>query len=144
MPCSSAVAWPTAGAADVLVNGGAEIARQYLEAGALEGIRLHLVPTILGAGTRLFDGVTPPNVRLRPTAATGGLLATRVTDELHPAGDAGEGSTAGELLETTTGGTEPGDRPVSAWCRMRDESSPHADRVAEMVFFIACFGRRMS
>jgi dihydrofolate reductase len=42
-----------AGSGDVLVNGGADIARQYLEAGALEEIRLHLVPAILGAGTRL-------------------------------------------------------------------------------------------
>jgi dihydrofolate reductase len=42
---------------DVLVNGGADIAQQCLNAGLLDEIRLHLVPVILGAGTRLFDHV---------------------------------------------------------------------------------------
>lgn len=44
-----------AGTADVQVNGGADIACQYLEAGALDELRLHLVPVVLGAGSRLFD-----------------------------------------------------------------------------------------
>jgi len=74
-----------AGSGDVLVNGGADIARQYLEAGALDEIRLHLVPAILGAGTRLFDGGTPPNVRLRPTTVTSSPLATHVCYELEDA-----------------------------------------------------------
>jgi dihydrofolate reductase len=41
-----------------LVNGGADIARQYFDAGALDEFRLHLVPVVLGAGTRLFDNLT--------------------------------------------------------------------------------------
>ena len=46
-----------AGSQDVQINGGADIAQQFLKAGLLDKIRLHLVPIILGAGTRLFDGV---------------------------------------------------------------------------------------
>ncbi len=57
-----------AGSQDVLVNGGAEVARQFLNAGLLDEVRLHLVPVILGAGARLFDGVRP-DVRLMPREA---------------------------------------------------------------------------
>ena len=67
-----------AGSLDVQVNGGADIARQYLEAGALEELRLHLVPVVLGAGTRLFDA-TSPNVSVRPTAAVNSPQATHLT-----------------------------------------------------------------
>jgi dihydrofolate reductase len=34
---------------------GASIAQQCLQAGLLDGIHLHLVPILLGQGTRLFD-----------------------------------------------------------------------------------------
>ena len=47
-----------AGSQDVLVNGGADIARQFLNAGLIDEIRLHLVPIVLGAGASLFTGVT--------------------------------------------------------------------------------------
>ena len=57
-----------AGPQDVQVNGGADVARQFLNAGLLDEIRLHLVPIILGAGTRLFDGVRT-DVRLVPREA---------------------------------------------------------------------------
>lgn len=68
-----------AATADVQVNGGADIARQYLEAGALAELRLHLVPVVLGAGTRLFDSATSLNVSLRPTAAINSPQATHLT-----------------------------------------------------------------
>jgi dihydrofolate reductase len=47
----------TAESQDVLVHGGADLAQQCLNASLLGEIRLHLVPVILGAGTRLFDHV---------------------------------------------------------------------------------------
>ena len=56
------------------------------EAGALEEIRLHLVPAILGAGTRLFEGGTPPNVRLRATNADTSPLAAHIGYELEADG----------------------------------------------------------
>ena len=71
-----------AGTADVIVMGGAEIARQYLRAGAIEELRLHLAPVILGAGTRLFDDGPSPIVHLRPMEVTGTPLATHLTYEV--------------------------------------------------------------
>ena len=42
---------------DVALAGGADIARQYLTGGLVDEMELHLVPILLGAGERLFDGV---------------------------------------------------------------------------------------
>ncbi len=49
---------------DVEVSGGATTAKQYLAAGLLDEIELHLVPVVLGAGVRLFDGSAMAAVRL--------------------------------------------------------------------------------
>ena len=46
-----------AGAADVVVMGGAELGRQFLAAGLIDEIQIHLAPVLLGAGTRMFDEV---------------------------------------------------------------------------------------
>jgi dihydrofolate reductase len=46
-----------AGGKDVALAGGAEIAQQYLNAGLVDEMQLHLVPTLLGGGERLFDNV---------------------------------------------------------------------------------------
>ncbi len=43
-----------AGDKGVYVMGGADVGRQYLAAGLLDEIRLHLVPVVLGGGVRLF------------------------------------------------------------------------------------------
>lgn len=61
--------------------------RQFLNAGLLDEVRLHLVPVVLGAGIRLFDGVSP-DVRLSPTSATTSALVTHVTYEVErPSGE---------------------------------------------------------
>jgi dihydrofolate reductase len=44
-----------AGDRDVAVAGGAAVAQQYLAAGLLDEIQLHVVPVLLGGGVRLFD-----------------------------------------------------------------------------------------
>jgi len=59
-----------AGSRDILVNGGADIGKQFLNAGLLDQLRLHLVPVIMGEGTRLLDGVVA-SVRLIPREASG-------------------------------------------------------------------------
>jgi dihydrofolate reductase len=46
-----------AGAKDVSLAGGANAARQYLAAGLVDEMEINLVPTLLGRGERLFDGV---------------------------------------------------------------------------------------
>ncbi|OLF15449.1 dihydrofolate reductase family protein [Actinophytocola xanthii] len=51
-----------AGGGDISVQGGATTVNQYLAAGLIDELRLHIVPFTLGAGTRLFDGVPPLNL----------------------------------------------------------------------------------
>ena len=48
-----------AGDRDVLIGGGARTINQYLAAGLLDELDLHVVPLILGGGARLFEGVGP-------------------------------------------------------------------------------------
>jgi dihydrofolate reductase len=71
-----------AGEQDVMVAGGADIARQYLNAGMVDEISLHLSPMVLGGGTALFDGVRP-DVRLVPAGATSSPLAVHLTYEVE-------------------------------------------------------------
>jgi dihydrofolate reductase len=42
---------------DVALAGGAQVAQQYLNAGLVDEMQLHLVPVLLGGGERLFDNV---------------------------------------------------------------------------------------
>jgi dihydrofolate reductase len=46
-----------AGGKDVMVWGGADVVNQYLAAGLLDVLELHVVPVLLGGGARLFEGV---------------------------------------------------------------------------------------
>jgi len=48
-----------AGDQDVYIGGGASIINQYLAAGLVDEIEVHVSPLILGGGERLFDGVGP-------------------------------------------------------------------------------------
>ena len=48
-----------AGDRNVSVAGGASVAQQALNAGLLDELEIHLVPVLLGAGTRLLDGLDP-------------------------------------------------------------------------------------
>ena len=42
---------------DVALAGGAQAAQQYLNAGAVDEMQLHVAPMLLGGGARLFDTV---------------------------------------------------------------------------------------
>ena len=44
-----------AGGKDVHLGGGADVAQQYLKAGLIDEMEIHVVPVLLGGGTRLFD-----------------------------------------------------------------------------------------
>jgi dihydrofolate reductase len=50
-----------AGGKDVSLAGGAKAAEQYLAAGLVDEMDISLVPTLLGGGERLFDGVEDLN-----------------------------------------------------------------------------------
>jgi dihydrofolate reductase len=53
-----------AGAKDVAVSGGADVVQQYLNAGLLDELQIHLVPVLLGNGVRLLDNVDIDRVQL--------------------------------------------------------------------------------
>jgi dihydrofolate reductase len=60
-----------AGGRDVALAGGADVARQYLTAGLVDEMEIHLVPTLLGGGERLFEGVEDlKDLRLVRSVAT--------------------------------------------------------------------------
>ena len=65
-----------AGSRDVAIAGGAQTVRQYLSAGLIDELRLHIAPIVLGAGERLLDGVA--NLKLEPTEVSGTKLVTHV------------------------------------------------------------------
>jgi dihydrofolate reductase len=48
-----------AGGKDVFIGGGAATINEYLAAGLVDELELHVVPKLLGGGARLFDGVGP-------------------------------------------------------------------------------------
>ena len=53
-----------AGGKDIRVAGGAAIVRHYLLAGVIDELRLHVVPLLLGDGTRLFTGVEERGIEM--------------------------------------------------------------------------------
>jgi len=54
-----------AGDADVTIMGGADTGRQYLAAGLVDEVSIHLVPVLFGGGTRIFDS-TGEHLELEP------------------------------------------------------------------------------
>jgi dihydrofolate reductase len=67
-----------AGDKDVLVMGGPTVARQAVCAGLVDEIRLHLVPVLLGAGTRLFDDLGTTPIELEPTEVVASPAVTHL------------------------------------------------------------------
>jgi dihydrofolate reductase len=66
-----------AGDADVAIAGGAATVNQYLALGAVDELRLHVAPVVLGEGERLFEGVG--NFDLERVAVAGTDLVTHLT-----------------------------------------------------------------
>jgi dihydrofolate reductase len=57
-----------AGDKDVSVAGGANIVQQFIEAGLLDQLQIHLVPVLLGDGRRLFDHTGTEQIELESTS----------------------------------------------------------------------------
>jgi len=53
-----------AGEKDVAVMGGAEIGQQYIRAGLIDEISIHLVPVLFGGGTRMFEHLGGEHIQL--------------------------------------------------------------------------------
>jgi dihydrofolate reductase len=66
-----------AGDQDVAVGGGADVAQQLLSAGLLDEMQLHIVPVLLGDGTRLLESL-PPETRLECTRMVGSPPVTHL------------------------------------------------------------------
>jgi dihydrofolate reductase len=67
-----------AGDKDVSLAGGANVAQEYLQAGLLDELQLHLVPVFLGGGVRLFDGVGPGPIELEAMRVIGSDAVTHL------------------------------------------------------------------
>jgi dihydrofolate reductase len=61
---------------DVMLWGGAQVIDEYLAAGLLDELELHVVPVLLGGGARLFDNLGDLDVQLEQVRA---LAAPGVT-----------------------------------------------------------------
>ncbi|MFI7648686.1 dihydrofolate reductase family protein [Micromonospora sp. NPDC049460] len=66
-----------AGDGDAAILGGVTTINQYLAAGLIDELRLHIVPLTLGAGTRLFEGVPP--LKLEQVKSRAATSVTHVT-----------------------------------------------------------------
>ncbi len=74
---------------DVVIGGGADIINQYLAAGLVDELDLHVVPILLGGGERLFAGVGP-NLKieeLRVVEAPGGCAPQVPRREVTESGE---------------------------------------------------------
>jgi dihydrofolate reductase len=68
-----------AGDKDVAIGGGANVAQQYLKAGLVEELTLHVAPVLLGEGTRLFeDHLGPEQVKVECTRVIESPAATHL------------------------------------------------------------------
>jgi dihydrofolate reductase len=59
-----------AGDHDVQISGGASTVRQYLAAGLLDEMYLHIVPIVLGAGERLLEDIGDPTLEIVKVVAS--------------------------------------------------------------------------
>ncbi|HSL45210.1 MAG TPA: dihydrofolate reductase family protein [Anaerolineales bacterium] len=65
-----------AGDRNVKIMGGANTVNQYLAAGLIDELWLHIAPVTVGAGARLFEGV--PNLNLEPIEVGGTGMVTHI------------------------------------------------------------------
>lgn len=67
-----------AGGKDVALAGGADVAQQYLAAGLIDEMDIHLVPVLLGDGARLFDNLGGATVELEQVRAVEATCVTHL------------------------------------------------------------------
>jgi len=67
-----------AGARNVNIAGGADTVQQYLRAGLIDEISLHVLPVLFGQGLRLFEHLAAEQVELEPVHVIPGPQATHL------------------------------------------------------------------
>jgi len=68
---------------DVRVSGGADVIRQYLRAGVVDELIIHLAPVVLGQGLRLFEDASLQSLVLEPVEVVGSGKATHLKYRLR-------------------------------------------------------------
>ncbi|HEV3484471.1 MAG TPA: dihydrofolate reductase family protein [Vicinamibacterales bacterium] len=68
-----------AGERDVVLLGGADVIRQFVRADLIDELRIHLVPVLLGDGTRLFERMGREHIELECTRVTGAPEVAHLT-----------------------------------------------------------------
>jgi hypothetical protein len=67
-----------AGVKDVTVMGGADTGRQFIEAGLVDELSIHLVPVLFGGGTRMFEHLGDGHVQLENLGSVQTAAATHL------------------------------------------------------------------
>ena len=73
-----------AGDKDVSIGGGANVAQQYLKAGLLDEIQIHVAPLLLGGGIRLFDQLGDAKIELEKTRVIDSPQVTHLSFRVVP------------------------------------------------------------
>jgi dihydrofolate reductase len=61
-----------AGRKDVAIYGGASVIQQYLDAGLVDEIEIHIVPLLLGGGARLLENLEAHKIKIEPIRTLAG------------------------------------------------------------------------
>src|SRR5260370_14441657 len=69
---------------DVRLWGGAQAINQYMAAGLLDVLELHVVPVLLGSGARLFENLGGAEVRLEQVRAVEAPGVTHLKYRVRP------------------------------------------------------------
>lgn len=68
-----------AGAKDVRISGGANIIQQFLNAGLVDELHVHIAPIMLGDGIRLFDNLEKGRFSINIDKVIHSPLVTHIT-----------------------------------------------------------------
>lgn len=69
-----------AGDGDISIAGGAHTINQYLAAGLLDEVWLHIAPVVIGGGAKLFEGTS--GLQLKPVESRTTALVTHIRYEV--------------------------------------------------------------
>ena len=72
-----------AGDRDVALGGGASVAQQYLSAGLLDELHIHVAPILLGGGVSLFGELGTDSPKLKLTNVVESPLVTHLSYEVE-------------------------------------------------------------
>jgi dihydrofolate reductase len=67
-----------AGDKGVTVMGGADTGQQFLRAGLVDELSIHLVPVLFGSGTRMFEHLGDQHIQLEPAEVIQTAAATHL------------------------------------------------------------------